>query len=98
MKTRLFLATLCLLLLPMFFTSSTQFSAYANGYVIAFGELIPCECEGPEARSDCICDGNSLRTDPNDNQATASNAPGGSGSEILFAIAAVMLWLRIRAN
>ena len=98
MKIRLFLAALCLFLAPLCFTSSSQFSAYASGYVIAFGELTdePCECSEPNCGGgDC---GSSLRTDPNDTQATTSNAPSGSGSEILFAIAAVMLWLRFRAS
>lgn len=96
MKTTLFLAALCIFLLPLCFTSSSrdsssQFSVYAcSGYSIATGRCCECDEEG------CVC-GDSLRIDPNDNQATASNAPIDSGSEILFAIAAAMLIWRLRA-
>jgi len=92
MKIRLFLAALCLFLAPLCFASSSQFSAYASGYVIAFGELIPCECEGPDARSDCICDGGSNAVNPE------SNTSSSLGSESLIILAALMLWLRFRAN
>jgi hypothetical protein len=97
MKTRLFLAALCLFLVPLCFTSSSsQFSAYASGYMVtAGGELIPCECDEPGCTGgDC---GSSLRTDPNDNQATTSNAPIDSSSEVLLLIAAAMLTWRLRA-
>ena len=95
MKAKLFLAALCIFLLPQFFTSSegisSQFSVYAcSGYILPNGRC--CECNDPE----CVC-GDSLRIDPNDNQATASNAPINSGSEILLAIAAAMLIWRLRA-
>ena len=96
MRTRLLLAALCIFLLPMFFTpssegGSSQFSVYAcSGYNIATGLCCECEEEG------CMC-GDSFRIDPSDNQTTASNAPINSGSEILFAIAAAMLIWRLRA-
>lgn len=94
MKIRLFLAALCIFLLPLCFADSngnaSQFSAYASGYMVGSGDS--CECEGPEANENCIC-GESLRTDPNDNQATASNL----GSESLLILAALMLWIRLRA-
>jgi hypothetical protein len=95
MKIRLFLAALFLFLLPLCFTSSnqasSQFSVYAcSGYSVATGLCCECEEEG------CVC-GDALRIDPNDNQATSSNNPINSGSEILFAIAATMLIWRLRA-
>ena len=99
MKIRLFLAALCLFLAPLCFTSSSsQFSAYASGYVIAYDGTLtdePCEC-GPANCGGGDC-GSSLRSDPNDSQATASNAPSGSGSESLIILAALMLWIRLRA-
>ena len=95
MKLRLFLAALCLFLLPMFFTSSnqssSQFSVYAcSGYMVGSGECCECEEHG------CVC-GDTLRTDPNDTQTTASNTPIDSSSEILLLIAAAMLIWRLRA-
>ena len=100
MKTRLFLVVLCLFLLPICFAgTSSQFSAYASGYVIAYGELIPCECEeGPGYHEDCVCE-----SDTSNARATGSNAVtdsgkahGGLGAEALFALAAIMLWLRFK--
>ena len=95
MKIKLFLAALCLFLAPLCFTSSnqasSQFSAYAcSGYSVATGRCCECEEEG------CVC-GDTLRTDPNDTQATTSNAPTDSSSGILFAIAAAILIWRLRA-
>jgi hypothetical protein len=94
MKTKLFLAAICILLAPLFFMSSnqasSQFSAHAcSGYNVVSG--LCCDCPDP----DCVC-GDTLRTNPNDNQATASNAPTDSSSGILFAIAAAMLIWRLR--
>src|ERR1043165_3490933 len=97
MKTRLFLAALCLFLAPLCFTSSSsQFSAYACGYVVAFdGELIPCECDEPGCTGGTC--GGALRINPDDNAATVSRSvPTNSGSEILFAIAAALLIWRLR--
>ena len=87
MKTRLFLAALCLFLLPMFFApSSSQFSVHAcSGYNVSTGRCCECEEEG------CQC-GDSRPT---------SQPPGKDtslGSESLIILAALMLWLRIRAN
>ena len=92
MKIRLFLAALCLFLAPLCFAPApSQFSVYAcSGYNIAAGRCCECEEEG------CVC-GDTLRTDPNDTQTTASNAPTDSSSGILFAIAAAMLIWRLRA-
>jgi hypothetical protein len=91
MKTKLFLAALCIFLLPLFFAHSSQFSANASGYMISSGVIVECECEeGPGYHEDCRCDGASL-TDPESN--TASSL----GSESLLVFAAVMLWLRLRA-
>jgi hypothetical protein len=93
MKTRLFLAALCIFLLPLCFApSSSQFSAYASGYVIAFGELTdePCECGTPN------CGGGDC-----DATHATSQPPGKDtslGSESLIILAALMLWLRFRAN
>ena len=93
MKIRLFLAALCLLLLPLCFApSSSQFSAYASGYVIAFdGELIPCECD-PNLegyRPDCVCDATRANSQPPEKGSSL-------GSESLIILAALMLWWRIR--
>ena len=94
MKIRLFLAALCLFLLPLCFAgTSPQFSAYASGYVIAYGEIIPCECDG--SVPECICDGESL-TNPESNTANQSGTRS-AGSEALFALVALMLWLRLKA-
>ena len=96
MKVRLFLAALCIFLLPLCFadpdSGSSQFSAHASGYVITAGESTPCECEqGLEGyHPDCVC-GESL-TNPESN--TASNL----GSESLIILAALMLWLKFRVN
>jgi hypothetical protein len=93
MKTRLSLAALCLFLLPLYFApSSSQFSAYASGYVIAFGEQIPCECD-PDLEGyhpDCVCEGESLIN-------PESNTSSGLGTESLLVVAALMLWVRLRA-
>jgi hypothetical protein len=92
MKIRLFLAALCLFLLPLCFAgTSSQFSAYASGYVVAYGELIPCECD-PALEGyhpDCVC-GESL-TNPK------SNTSSSLGPESLLILGALMLWLRLRA-
>jgi hypothetical protein len=105
MKTRLFLAALCIFLLPLCFgqsnSTSPQFSAYASGYMIVTGrngdELIPCECW----QTGCgggDCGGATLRINPDDNTATSSRSvPTNSGSEILFTLTAIILWLRLRA-
>ena len=98
MKTRLFLAALCIFLLPLCFADSngnaSQFSAYAqyrSGYMIGSGITpVPCYCDGPDAHPECICDGDSS-TNPESN--TASDL----GSESLLILAALMLWLRLRA-
>lgn len=96
MKTKLFLAALCLFLAPLCFTSSSsQFSAYASGYVVLYDQLIPCECD-PDLHGyhpDCICDGGgSTAVHPE------SNATSSLGSESMIILAALMLWLRIRAS
>jgi hypothetical protein len=99
MKTRLFLAALCIFLLPLCFgqsnSASSQFSAYASGYLIATGlEPIPCECD-PALEGyhpDCICDGgDSTAVNPE------STAASDLGSESLLILAALMLWLRLKA-
>jgi hypothetical protein len=95
MKIRLFLPALCLLLLPMFVTpsnsTSSQFSAYAGGYLMSWsGELIPCECDEPG------CSGGDCPT----TSSTAETSPSESsdlGSESLLILAALILWLRLRA-
>lgn len=89
MKTRLFLAAICIFLLPLFFApsnqASSQFSAYAcSGYNVTSGRCCDCEEEG------CIC-GDGLA-----NQ--GDNTPSDLGSEGLFALAVVLLWLRLRVN
>jgi len=91
-KTRLFLAALCLFLFPLSFAHSSQFSAYASGYVVAFGELTdePCECGTPN------CGGGDC-----DATRASSQPPGKDsalGSESLIILAALMLWLRLRTN
>lgn len=89
-KTRLILAALCLFLLPVSFAtsrqSSSQFSAYAcSGYNIATGRC--CECE----EADCVCgDTRPISQPPKKDYSL--------GSEGLIILAALMLWLRLRAN
>lgn len=99
MKTRLFLAALCIFLLPVCFTdsnsTSSQFSAYA-GHWLHQGIPIPCECDG--SVPECIC-GETLTIEPTEPAAPASSSrvPVDVSSEALFVIAAVMLFLRFRA-
>jgi len=104
MKTRLFLVALCIFVLPVCFAhssgASSQFSAYASGYVVTYGELTPCECDrGLEGyHEDCVCDGDTsnARTTGNNAVNDSDKAPGGLGAEALFALAAIMLWLRFK--
>ena len=94
MKTRLFLAALCLFLLPLCFAgTSPQFSAHASGYFVSADGPVPCECDG--SVPECICDGESL-TNPESNTANQSGTES-AGSEALFALVALMLWLRLKA-
>ena len=91
MKTKLFLAAVCLFLFPLPFTSSnqasSQFSAYAcSGYSQASGRC--CECDGTVP--DCVCDSRPTSQPPGKNSSL--------GSESLIILAALMLWLRIRAS
>jgi hypothetical protein len=89
MRTRLFLAALCMLLLPLCFgqsnSASSQFSAYASGYVIAGGALQPCECDEPG------CSGGDCAT-----ASPEGDTSSDLGSEGLFALAALLLWLRLK--
>ena len=96
MKIRLFLAALCLFLLPLFFEHSSnnspfQFSASASGWVISGGRQASCECDPnlEEYHPDCVC-GESI-TNPE------SNTSSGLGTESLLVLAALMLWLRLKA-
>ncbi len=96
MKTKLFLAALCIFLLPVCFTSSnqasSQFSTYAcSGVVIHVG--INCTCEYEE----CICAPDAPISQKGDGAKFSQKASTGLSYEALFAITAVMLWLRLRA-
>ena len=90
MKVRLFLATLCIFLLPMWFSPSSsdtpsQFTVSASGWIGGSG--LPCECDG--SVPECICP---------DSRPT-SQPPGKDsalGSESLLILAALLLWLRFR--
>lgn len=88
MKVKLFLAALCLFLLPLFFApSSSQFSAYAcSGYLMGSGAC--CECGSSDS---CICGDTRPASEPKKNDPSL-------GSESLIVLAVLMLWLRIRAN
>ena len=105
MKKGLFPAALCIFLLPLLFGhsngASSQFSADASGYLIIAGrEPIPCECEfGLEGYDEnCVCDGDvsAARASGNDAVNDSGKAPAGLGTEALFALAAIMLWLRFK--
>ena len=95
MRTKLFLAALCLFLAPLFFApSSPQFSAYAGGWLSWGDKMIPCEC------SEMGCSGGTCGESlisPESN-VTSQSGNVSVGSEALFALAALMLWLRFRAN
>jgi hypothetical protein len=96
MKKRLFLAALCISLLPMFFghsskEASSQFSASAcSGYVVHFG--INCMCEYEV----CVC-AQGLTVDPEDVAESSPSVSTDSNYEGLFALTLEMLWLRLRA-
>ena len=92
MKIKLFLAALCLFLAPLCFTSSPQFSAYAGGWLIWTDKLIPCECDEPGC-SGGDCDATITESATASSPSTSSNL----GAESLLALAALMLWLRIKA-
>lgn len=102
MKIKLFLATLCIFMLPLFVANSSgtssQFSVYASGYVVAYGELIPCECDG--SVPDCVCDGDTsaARISESNTANDSGKAPVSLGSEALFALASLMLWLRFKSH
>jgi hypothetical protein len=91
MRTRLFLAALCMLLLPLCFgqsnSTSPQFSVYASGYYVRSGtdELVPCECDEPG------CSGGDCAT-----ASPEGDTSSDLGSEGLFALAALLLWLRLK--
>jgi hypothetical protein len=93
MKTKLFLAALCIFLLPLCFGhsngNSSQFSAYSSG-LNGWGRACECDPNLPGYDPDCVC----AATRP------TSQLPGKDsalGSEALLALAAIMLWLRLRA-
>ena len=92
MKVRLFLAALCLFLLPLCFTSSSRFSAYASGYVIAYDGTLTdqtCECSDPH------CGGGDCGATRSTSQPPGKDSS--LGSESLIILAALLLWLRFRA-
>ena len=91
MKIRLFLAALCLFLAPLCFTSSSQFSTYASGYMVeADGSIVSCDCQKDG------CSGGDCGVTRPTSQPPVKDAS--LGSESLIVLAALMLWLRIRAN
>lgn len=105
-KTKLFLAALCIFMLPICFTNSSgtssQLSASASGWVISQGYApIPCECEfGLEGYDvDCRCDADTsaARTSEDNAVNDSGKAPVGLGSEGLILLAGLLLWLRFRA-
>jgi hypothetical protein len=98
MKTKLFWAILCIFLIPVSFTTSSgnassQFSAYASGWIS--WTRSPCECD-PALEGyhpDCVCDATLVNPESN----ASSSAPSNLGSESLLILAGLMLWLRLRA-
>lgn len=92
MKIKLFLAAVCIFLLPLSFAEtsnngSSQFSAYAQscGYPPASGKCT-CDCK---VDADCICD------DLCNCGGTAPSNP--VGPELLFMVTVAMLMWRLRA-
>lgn len=99
MKTRLFLTTLCIFMLPVCFGysngASSQFSVYA-GHWVRLGAVEYCECNS--SLSECTC-GETLTVEPTEpaTPASSSRAPVDVSSEALLVVAVVMLFLRFRA-
>jgi hypothetical protein len=100
---KLLLSAVCIVALPMCFSpslgekpgNSAQLVAMA-GHVVGGNKY--CDC-GP---SNCICGPGETAKVTSSNtvsEATppAQNAPTDLGTEALFALAAILLWLRLRA-
>lgn len=111
MKTKLFLAAVCVLTLPMWFSfsdgtgsaSSTPFATVAIAGHTIYGDW--CECDGPG----CVCDPGERagRAQPMSNASVQSDQPPQAGSQDarvseldcgaggLLIVVAMFMWFRL---